>query len=842
MAANNKIYLACDRKPYLGVIQAPDFKECRFEERGASLFDPVTGFKGWSGFGLPNISSSFLTEKILYTGTCQGDTTTFYLSSTELFDNAPIWYINGAAIQADLTTYMAEYVFSAPFADSVKVEGSKSGKKVTLRRFIHIHPLPAPEINDTTYLCAGQPVELHDGNYPFYGITNEAGTYMDSVKSIDQAGLYRVTVTNIQGCSRTINTRALAIDSPEIDTIIVNRVPCTGAETGSIRILMKGNLDDYNFLWADDARDTNIRENLKPGDYKVTISLNNGCSLDTVITVEKTTLDIKITRLPDQPDTVCPRDEIILTATGAGSFEWAHAPGVFQNQVTVRPVGDTTYYVTGSDGNQCFGYDSIRIAVFENYELNLGEDITTCLGDTVVLRGKDYDPWSAYREWNWSLPNEKSDSIVVVNSIDNLQLRVRDLNGCYYTDDIAITFQNSLKLVIKSSVPLTSPVCPGTKISLTVTGADKVNWEHAPADTSKFITVTVVRDTVFRVFGSNNGSCSGTGSINILVYDEYLLDLGADRVACEGDTIVIGKSDYDPESVFKDWYWSNDINTDSLVAYSSIPGLTLMVNDINGCPHEDEINITFNPLPVITSVVKQDISCHGEGDGSMEIFTEGVQTQYEYSIDEGKYWSVQNIFRNVDAGNYTVQVRSGAGCLSLTSQATILEPDSLAYVIRSVAPTCPECTDGEISISVSGGTSPYSYDWHGYNVYDSVFTGIGAGIYPITISDINGCDINLDYPLTAGELFIPNAFSPNGGNRNEKWIIKILENRPDCLVQVYDRSGKLVFYSDNNYQPWDGTYLNQGGELPAGTYFYRIQIDRNDENKPPQLGTVTILR
>jgi gliding motility-associated-like protein len=219
-----------------------------------------------------------------------------------------------------------------------------------------------------------------------------------------------------------------------------------------------------------------------------------------------------------------------------------------------------------------------------------------------------------------------------------------------------------------------------------------------------------------------------------------------------------------------------------------------------------------------------------------------VQTQYEYSIDEGKYWSVQNIFRNVDAGNYTVQVRSGAGCLSLTSQATILEPDSLAYVIRSVAPTCPECTDGEISISVSGGTSPYSYDWHGYNVYDSVFTGIGAGIYPITISDINGCDINLDYPLTAGELFIPNAFSPNGGNRNEKWIIKILENRPDCLVQVYDRSGKLVFYSDNNYQPWDGTYLNQGGELPAGTYFYRIQIDRNDENKPPQLGTVTILR
>jgi gliding motility-associated-like protein len=73
-------------------------------------------------------------------------------------------------------------------------------------------------------------------------------------------------------------------------------------------------------------------------------------------------------------------------------------------------------------------------------------------------------------------------------------------------------------------------------------------------------------------------------------------------------------------------------------------------------------------------------------------------------------------------------------------------------------------------------------------------------------------------------------------------VIKVLNNRPDCLVQVYDRSGKLVFQDDQFYEPWDGTYLNLGEKLPAGTYFYMVLIDRQDTNKPAMRGTVTILR
>jgi len=73
-------------------------------------------------------------------------------------------------------------------------------------------------------------------------------------------------------------------------------------------------------------------------------------------------------------------------------------------------------------------------------------------------------------------------------------------------------------------------------------------------------------------------------------------------------------------------------------------------------------------------------------------------------------------------------------------------------------------------------------------------------------------------------------------------MIRILENRSTRLVQVFDASGKLVYYDDGSSTPWDGTYLNQGKKLPAGTYFYRLQVDKDAKNKPPLFGTVTILR
>ncbi|HEY8404472.1 MAG TPA: gliding motility-associated C-terminal domain-containing protein [Flavobacteriales bacterium] len=92
----------------------------------------------------------------------------------------------------------------------------------------------------------------------------------------------------------------------------------------------------------------------------------------------------------------------------------------------------------------------------------------------------------------------------------------------------------------------------------------------------------------------------------------------------------------------------------------------------------------------------------------------------------------------------------------------------------------------------------------------------------------------------APPLDIYNTFTPNGDGINETWKIGRIEKFPNCLVQVYDRWGQLVFKSIGYSQPWDGT--NKGKELPMAAYYYVIELNSLDVKIPPITGVVSIVR
>lgn len=81
-------------------------------------------------------------------------------------------------------------------------------------------------------------------------------------------------------------------------------------------------------------------------------------------------------------------------------------------------------------------------------------------------------------------------------------------------------------------------------------------------------------------------------------------------------------------------------------------------------------------------------------------------------------------------------------------------------------------------------------------------------------------------------LHVFNAISPNGDNSNDSWVIQGIENYPENEVYIYDRWGNLVFeergYDNSEDKKWKGTanagMLTTGQQLPAGTYYYLINI------------------
>lgn len=141
------------------------------------------------------------------------------------------------------------------------------------------------------------------------------------------------------------------------------------------------------------------------------------------------------------------------------------------------------------------------------------------------------------------------------------------------------------------------------------------------------------------------------------------------------------------------------------------------------------------PSGMISNVV--DNTCFGQTLGSATITGTGANPPFTYSLN-GTI-DADGILTDLPAGNYTVLVIDNVNC-SVGIDFTIGEPDSLASVDAVISDiSCNGLVDGEGTITVAGGTYPYSYLWSTGST-DSVATGLVLGENYVTITDFNGCE------------------------------------------------------------------------------------------------------
>jgi len=98
--------------------------------------------------------------------------------------------------------------------------------------------------------------------------------------------------------------------------------------------------------------------------------------------------------------------------------------------------------------------------------------------------------------------------------------------------------------------------------------------------------------------------------------------------------------------------------------------------------------------------------------------------------------------------------------------------------------------------------------------------------YTLTATSASNCStVGTVTVNVVNTINIPNTFTPNGDGVNDVWDIPYLDTYAHCLVNVYSRSGQLVFHSVGYPHPWDGTF--KGAVVPEGTYYYTIDLGNN---------------
>ncbi|MBN2778131.1 MAG: gliding motility-associated C-terminal domain-containing protein [Bacteroidales bacterium] len=295
-----------------------------------------------------------------------------------------------------------------------------------------------------------------------------------------------------------------------------------------------------------------------------------------------------------------------------------------------------------------------------------------------------------------------------------------------------------------------------------VSGPGNVNWTN-PNSPNAIATVDAWGVYEFEWTEQNQTpTCTDSDQVIVEFYPVPTTTFTFDQIMCNGDhTIITYVGNVDATATYT---WNFDgatIHSGSGQGPYEISWDTPDLHSIelqvtaNGCDSPDTlVNIT-NPELLTHTILIEDDPCFGSCEGRAELTVIGGTLPYIYS-----WGSPTNILPNLCAGNYTVTVEDGNGCITI-EDFVINEPPEL--VINSTSTTnltCFESNDGEIVVNASGGTGNLSYLWSDVGMSTSIRQNLPAGNYVVSVVDENGCEVVEFFVLTQpDELLV--TISPN---------------------------------------------------------------------------------
>lgn len=191
--------------------------------------------------------------------------------------------------------------------------------------------------------------------------------------------------------------------------------------------------------------------------------------------------------------------------------------------------------------------------------------------------------------------------------------------------------------------------------------------------------------------------------------------------------------------------WSNGASGAELQNVSA-GTYTVTVTDNVGSSATTQIVINQPAALAFAAPLISHVSCNSGSDGSIQVSVTGGVSPYSYAWSNGDSGpSISNLI----AGTYTVSITDSNDCTKSASYE-IEQPDlieiNLVYLNHE---TCFASNDGEISISISGGTNPFNAVWSNGNTGMTI-SGLAPGEYTVTITDNNDCTQTSDYVIQPG--------------------------------------------------------------------------------------------
>lgn len=564
--------------------------------------------------------------------------------------------------------------------------------------------------------------------------------------------------TDYFGTTRSLTPEMGAIEaSLSASAGVVANVVCYGGSTGAVSVTVSGGTSPYTYAWSSSpVQTTQTATGLTAGTYTVTVTDANSFSATSSATVTQPSTaltavasvvnNVSIYLGSDGSATVTP-----VGGTSPWSYSWSTTPAQTGQMATSLTAG--TYWVTVTDANSCTATSSTTITQPTPPSGQVTDLIFSNVG------GNQF-------RVDWTRGNGDGCAVFVLQGTTGL---APPLNNTSYP-------ANSVFGNPASEIGLTGWYCvyDGAGTTVTVTGLSPSTNYRVHVCEYELGSITYNTDAA-NYNPLNNTTESGLTAIASVITD----------VTCFGGSdgsVNVSASGGYPSYTYE---WST-IPTQTTQAVSSLTAGTFTVTVTDGIGETiiSSATVIQPELLTVSAEVTSNVSCFGGSNGQINVSVSGGTEPYSYLWSGG---STNSSISNLSAGIYSVTVTDAHSCKA-TSSATVTEPSAALTANSGVAHivTCNGGADGSVDVTVSGGTTDYSYVWSTIPVQTThLATGLTAGTYMVTVTDAHSCTTTSSATLTQPPKIVPgltgpatvcqnstdNVYTTESGMSNYHWVV-----------------------------------------------------------------------
>ncbi|MEI8273412.1 MAG: cadherin-like domain-containing protein, partial [Paludibacter sp.] len=750
-----------------------------------------------------------------------------------------------------MNTFTSQATFSGLSIDKTgagyTLQAATSGiSSVNSTSFDISNPTPTLSGISPTYQCAGGSgftLIVNGTNFSTNSVVKINGssrttTFINSTElsavilssDVLTAGTPAITVYSPSPGGGTTSSTNLTVTQVTIGSSIVQ--PSCSAD-GGISITASAGTAPYTYDWFDLSGTNNVqnRVGLKAGTYQITVTDANGCSATssvftltaasncTGISVCKSDAASVLSVTPDPKNT----SYTWTVPTGATIVSGQGTPAITINWTAVT-IG--SYQVSVVSSNGCGSSSTSFIDVYVEKPTITAYAEPVCSGSALNLYafgGTTYS-WTGPS----SFASQSANPVVLSPVAGRYYVRVTNEKGCSDTTSVLVTINSAPAM---SNATVKNADCSSSTGSITLSSISGGSgftfaWTGPNGFTSTSQNISGLLNGTFTVVVTNSTGCSTTQSFNVglTTGPEVAFTTVTNETCKNGTTGAIsitasgGTSTYSYEWTGPNGFTSSTLTTSSTTnTISSLLAGTYTVtlsDDALGCSTTASTTIT-EPAAIQADGVVTNINCYGSSSGSVVQTVSGGTPTYTYAwTGPNSFTATTKDISSRPAGTYNVTItdHAGSGSCTLAKSYSITQPSAAISITPTITNAkCYGDSNGQITLAVIGGTSPYTYAWTGPNSYTHAtpnIEGLAAGSYSVTVSDSKGCSSSLSGLVVSQPSA---ALSTTGSSQSN---ITIYGNSNGSITLPSSLGGTLPY----TYAWSNGAVTKDLTGLVAGTY------------------------